>query len=127
MDPTTLIEHARTAAEQAIAPYSDYQVGAAIKTSQDTYGGANIEIANYSNSLHAEEVALARALYAGEREFEAIAIATLDRDGAPPCGACRQTLREFCEPELSVYLDRGDEYIEYTLGELLPASFTLDT
>ncbi len=127
MDVESLIAAAREAADRAIAPYSAYPVGAAIATPSGTYRGCNIEVANYSNSIHAEALALARALYAGERTFEALAVSTAARDGASPCGTCRETLKEFCPPTLPVYLDTGDGYETYTLAELLPAAFDPET
>jgi len=126
MDVDSLIAAAREATDRAIVPYSAYPVGAAIATPTDTYRGCNIEVANYSNSIHAEALALARALYAGERTFEALAVSTAARDGAPPCGTCRETLREFCPPTMPVYLDTGNGYETYTLAELLPVAFDPD-
>lgn len=123
MEPDRLLVAAREAADRAIAPYSEFAVGAAIATDQDVYRGCNVEIANYSNSLHAEEVALVRALFEGERSFTALAVSAGPREGGTPCGRCRQTLVEFCPPELPVYVDCGEGYDEYTLGELLPAAF----
>ena len=126
MDAESLIAAAREATDRAIAPYSAYPVGAAIATPSDTYRGCNIEVANYSNSIHAEALALARALYAGERTFEALAVSTAARDGAPPCGTCRETLREFCPPAMPVYLDTGSGYETHTIAELLPVAFDPD-
>jgi cytidine deaminase len=116
-----LIAAARDALDDAYAPYSDYQVGAALETADGTvYTGCNIENANYSNSLHAEEVALADAVKAGEREFVRIAVTSSQRDGVTPCGMCRQSLAEFCEDDLVVACDAADGVREYELGELLP-------
>jgi cytidine deaminase len=111
----------------AIAPYSEFPVGAALRTTEGTvYTGCNIEIVNYSNSLHAEEVALAQALVEGEREFDAVAVAGPHADGLTPCGMCRQSLAEFCPPELEVIVDVDGDPDDYTLGELLPAGMTSD-
>lgn len=118
-----LLDAARDAAADAYAPYSDYPVGAALRTSDGAvYVGCNIETANYSNTLHAEEVAIARAISHGHRDFEALAVASAARDGLTPCGSCRQTLVEFCDPELPVHTDKEGQTVTYTLGELLPAS-----
>lgn len=123
-----LLEAARDARSLAIAPYSDFPVGAALRTADGTvYTGCNIEIVNYSNSLHAEEVALARALVAGHREFEAVAVAGPHEDGLTPCGMCRQTLAEFCHAGFEVIVDHGDDSRTYTLGELLPAGMATDS
>jgi cytidine deaminase len=116
-----LVEAARDAVENAYAPYSEYFVGAAIRTADGrVFTGCNVENSNYSNSLHAEEVALGEAVKRGHREFEAIAVSSAARDGVTPCGMCRQTLAEFCDDSFRVYVDRGDAIGEYTLGELLP-------
>ena len=117
-----LIAAARDALDAAHVPYSEYRVGAALRTADGTvYTGCNIENANYSNSLHAEEVALAEAVKNDHREFDRIAVSSGVRDGVTPCGMCRQTLAEFCGEDLPVYCDEGDDAVtEYTLGELLP-------
>lgn len=116
-----LIEAARTAQANSYAPYSGYRIGAAIETaSGDIFRGCNIENANFSNSLHAEEVALANALVRGYTSFSRIAVSSHRRDGVTPCGMCRQTLAEFCDAKFGVVCDHGTETTEYTLGDLLP-------
>ena len=131
MDENELLEAAREVRARAHVPYSDYPVGAALETADGAvYVGCNIENANYSNSLHAEEVAIAEAVKEGHREFEAIAVSSERQDGVTPCGMCRQTLAEFCGDDLPVYCDEGetaeggDDVSEYTLGELLPNTIT---
>jgi len=122
-----LVEAARDALENAYAPYSDYTVGAAIRTADgDVFTGCNVENSNYSNSLHAEELAMGKAVTHGHRDFEAIAVASGERDGVTPCGMCRQTLAEFCDGDFAVYTDHGDAVREYTLGELLPEPMSGD-
>ncbi|ACV48845.1 MULTISPECIES: cytidine deaminase [Halomicrobium] len=122
----SLVEAARTAVEESFAPYSEYGVGAAIETADGAvYTGCNVENANYSNSLHAEEVAVGSAVADGHREFERIAVSSDARDGVTPCGMCRQTLIEFCDDDLPVVCDEGDgETTTYQLGELIPATIT---
>lgn len=121
-----LMDAARSIQERAYVPYSEYRVGAALQTTDGTvFTGCNIENANYSNSLHAEEVAIAEALKQGHREFDRLAVSSSKRDGVTPCGMCRQTLAEFCGPDLAIICDEGDgEVAEYTLGELLPNTIT---
>lgn len=119
-----LIEAARTATEHAYVPYSGYRVGAALETADGTvYTGANIEIANYSNSMHAEGVAIARAVLDGRSGFDRLAVSSGRRDGVTPCGMCRQTLAEFCDDSLRVLCDEGETVETYRLGELLPHAF----
>jgi cytidine deaminase len=124
-----LIDAAREAAAAAYVPYSDYTVGAALRTADGAvFTGCNIENANYSNSLHAEEVAIAEAVKHGHREFDRLAVTSGARDGVTPCGMCRQTLAEFCDDDLPVICDEGgDSATEYTLGELLPNTIGPDT
>ena len=126
-----LVEVAREAQTDAHVPYSDYPVGAALQTADGSvYVGCNIENANYSNSLHAEEVAIAEAVKEGHREFDALVVSSGARDGVTPCGMCRQTLAEFCDDDLPVVCDEGTaddgaiETSEYALGELLPNTIT---
>ena len=123
-----LVEAARGVLAAAHVPYSEYRVGAAIETADGTvYTGCNIENANYSNSLHAEEVAVAEAVKNGHTGFSRLAVTSEARDGVTPCGMCRQTLAEFCDEDLPVYCDEGDSVAEYTLGELLPNTISQDT
>jgi cytidine deaminase len=124
-----LLDRARATLDAAYVPYSEYPVGAALRTADGTvFTGCNVENANYSNSLHAEEIALGRAVTAGHREFDALAVASGARDGVTPCGMCRQSLAEFCDDDFPVVCDEGDgDTSEYTLGELLPATIGADT
>jgi cytidine deaminase len=131
MDSQELLERAREALEAAYVPYSEYAVGAALETADGTvYTGCNVEIANYSNSFHAEEVALGSAVRDGHREFEHVAVSSANRDGVTPCGMCRQSLAEFCGPDFTVICegegaDGSDpEPVEYRLGDLLPETIT---
>ena len=124
-----LIARAREALDGAYVPYSEYTVGAALRTADGSvYVGCNIENANYSNSLHAEEVAVAVAVADGHQSFDRIAVTSGARDGVTPCGMCRQTLAEFAGADLPVVCDEGDgETTTYTLGELLPDTISTDT
>lgn len=116
-----LVQEAREARKSAYAPYSDYSVGAALRTvSGDVYTGCNIEVANFSNTLHAEEVALAMAVRDGHEEFEALAFSS--STGAQPSGTSRQSLSEFCDSELVIYIDNVEEDVtyEYRLADWYP-------
>ena len=134
MDAQELLDAAREATAEAYVPYSEYRVGAALLTAEEVvFTGCNVENANYSNSLHAEEVAIAEAVKRGQQDFAAIAVASDARDGVTPCGMCRQTLAEFCGEEFPVYCDEGEEEngdvasSESHLGDLLPDTISLDT
>jgi len=122
-----LIAAARAARALAYAPYSRYRVGAALLTSAGTVvRAANVENVSYSLTLCAERAAVAAAVAAGHRQFDAVAIAANGPEPASPCGACRQVLREFPRAlELRVLCagESGDRVVATTLGELLPASF----
>ena len=123
----TLVSAAKSAMENAYAPYSNFKVGAAVLgKSGKVYTGCNVENASYGLSVCAERTAVFNAVCAGEREITAVAIA-VPGEPAFPCGACRQVLAEFAPSDggMNVYLvsDQGVE--EYTLAELLPHSFRL--
>ncbi len=121
-----LLSKARDAIADSYAPYSSYPVGAALRTADGSvYTGCNVENANYSNSLHAEEVAIGKAVSDGHRDFDALAVSSAARDGVTPCGMCRQTLAEFCTGGFPIACDPGGDDIKtYYLGELLPDTIT---
>jgi cytidine deaminase len=123
-DVTRLVAEARAALEQAYAPYSNFPVGAALLArSGKVYRGVNVENASLGLSVCAERGALFSAIAAGERGFEAIAVATPSDTPTPPCGACRQVLLEFAE-DLDIHLVGKPAAIEsHTLSELVPRPF----
>ncbi|MFC5973088.1 cytidine deaminase [Halomarina salina] len=128
MDDAELVARAREAFDGAYVPYSEYPVGAALETADGTvFVGCNIENANYSNSLHAEEVAIAEAVKNGHQTFARLAVASAAQDGVTPCGMCRQTLAEFADADLRVLCDGPDGVAEYTLGDLIPNTISLET
>jgi cytidine deaminase len=123
VDREALIRQASAAREGAYAPYSDYEVGAALLgASGRVYVGCNVENAVYPLSMCAERVAVFKAVCAGERHFQAIAVVT--RNGGAPCGSCRQVLREFGEDTLVLIADADGNTRETTVAELLPDSFS---
>ena len=133
MTPEKLLSLAQEAMTHAYAPYSRCKVGAALLCADGTvYGGCNIENAAYGPTNCAERTAIFKAVYDGHRDFTAIAVCG-DKDGDvtgpfPPCGVCRQVLREFCGDDFQVYLAGADGVIEtYTLSQLLPHSFRADS
>lgn len=122
-DPQILLDQARQARERAYAPYSHYKVGAALLgRSGRIYTGCNVENAVYPLSTCAERTAVVKAVSEGEREFVAIAVVT--ENGGTPCGACRQTLREFAEDLIILIGDAAGHYRQTTLRRLLPESFS---
>jgi cytidine deaminase len=120
-----LIEAARAVRAHAHAPYSRYQVGAAVRAaSGKIYVGANVENASYGLALCAERSAVAAAVAAGETKLLAVAVVTSTSPPAAPCGMCRQVLAEFAPDDLPIALcnDAG-ERSDATLGALLPHAF----
>ena len=118
-----LVRAAQEARQWAYAPYSHYTVGAALLTASGRiYDGVNVENAAYPTGICAERVAVFNAVSEGEREFEAIAVVTVN--GGSPCGACRQVLAEF-GLETIVLLANADGQIlhETNVAELLPGAF----
>ena len=123
-----LLDAARHVREHAYAPYSRLLVGAAISAGGRTFVGANFENASYGVSICAERSAVAGMVAAGERTIDAVAVVT-GGDGPPasPCGACRQVLSEFAGADVPVVSQHVDgRRAEWTIGELLPAAFSLD-
>ena len=131
MTPERLVELAVEAMGHAYAPYSGYKVGAALLCADGTvYQGCNIENGAYSPSVCAERNAIFKAVYDGRRDLTAIAVCG-GKDGVitgtfPPCGVCRQVMREFCREDFLIYLvGRDGSWEAHTLAELLPFSFSL--
>lgn len=127
--PEKLVSLALEAMDRAYYPYSGYAVGAALLCADGTvYQGCNIENASFTPTVCAERTAFFKAIYDGHRAFTAIAICG-GKGGKitgafPPCGVCRQVMREFCEDDFKVYLVNGKEsYEELTLADILPHSF----
>lgn len=114
MTPQELLAIAQQARQRAYAPYSHFAVGAALLTkSGKVYPGCNIENASFGATNCAERTAFFSAVFAGEREFEAIAIVggpedTKNHRFCPPCGICRQVMREFCDLDFKIYLENGE-------------------
>jgi len=122
-----LLAAAREARESAYAPYSNFPVGAAVETADGSvYAGCNVEVANYSNSMHAEEVAVGNAVSDDNQPVVRIAISAPAAPGLAPCGSCRQTLLEFADEDAVVVCDEGPDEPPRThrLGELLPEAMS---
>jgi cytidine deaminase len=126
MNKDQLMEQAKKAREKAYVPYSKFQVGAALLSSDGkVYHGANIENAAYSLTCCAERTALFKAYTEGNTKFSAIAVVADTKRPVPPCGACRQVISELCPPEMPVYLTnlKGDVQ-EIAVKDLLPGAFS---
>ncbi len=125
LQPELLISRAIEAREMAYAPYSHYQVGAALLTEDgEIFSGCNVENAVYPLGICAERNAVSLAVLQGQQRILAVAVAT--HNGGTPCGACRQTLREFADPSIPIYIARPDgSYRTTTLEALLPESFSV--
>lgn len=130
-DDERLVEKAVESIKNSYAPYSHFNVGAALLTSEgDVFCGCNIENSSFGCTNCAERTAVFKTVSEGRRAFQAIAIVG-GKDGkvrgfCPPCGACWQVLSEFCGKDFRVILADGTGAIKVmTLGELLPESFSL--
>ena len=119
-----LIDLANEARRRAYAPYSNYQVGAALRTSSGRiFTGCNVENAAYPTSMCAERIAIFKAVSEGEKEFEVIAVVT--PNGGTPCGSCRQVMAEFGLDTLVLVADGEGRLVqETTVAGLLPGAFT---
>lgn len=118
-----LIKAAGEVRGRAYAPYSNYNVGAALLTkSGKVFLGVNVENAAYPDTICAERSAVVSAVSAGERDFDAIAVAT--SNGGTPCGSCRQVLAEFGLDIQVLLVDGNSELIQQnTVRDLLPGAF----
>jgi cytidine deaminase len=119
-----LIDLACEARRRAYAPYSNYPVGAALRTkSGRLFTGCNVENAAYPTTMCAERVAIFKAVSEGEKEFEALAVVTTN--GGPPCGGCRQVMAEFgLDMAVLIADDEGRLVQATTVAGLLPGAFT---
>ncbi len=128
MYPEELCKLAIEAMAHAYVPYSGYKVGAALLCADGSvYQGCNIENAAYSPTNCAERTAFFKAVYDGHRDFTAIAVCG-GKDGVitgafPPCGVCRQVMREFCGDDFLIYLVNEKGFETVTLSDLLPLGF----
>ncbi|NTU25055.1 cytidine deaminase [Bacillus tequilensis] len=126
MNRQELITEALKARDMAYAPYSKFQVGAALLTKDGkVYRGCNIENAAYSMCNCAERTALFKAVSEGDTEFQMLAVAADTPGPVSPCGACRQVISELCTKDVIVMLTNLQGQIkEMTVEELLPGAFS---
>ena len=122
-----LYAEALKARENAYAPFSGFQVGAALLTEDgQVYTGVNIENSSYGATICAERTAFVKAISEGHRKFKALAVTAGDEQEALPCGICRQFMYEF-SPELEIITGTDEENLNIRiLEELLPLGFRLE-
>ena len=121
----SLIKEAIRMRKRAVAPYSNYTVGAAVLTeSGEIIGGCNVESSSYGLTCCAERIAIYNAISAGHIKFNALAIATYN--GGKPCGACRQVIWDICGNIKIHIVDENGILVETTSLDLLPDAFGED-
>ncbi len=119
-----LISEATRARNNALAPFSKFKVGAALRTKAGKiYRGCNVENCTYGLTVCAERVALLTALAEGERQFTAIAVVTQSETPGTPCGPCRQLLWEFCGDIDVILANLSEVKRRLRLSQLLPLPF----
>jgi cytidine deaminase len=118
-----LIDLAQEARRRAYAPYSNFPVGAVLRTrSGRIFTGCNVENAAYPASMCAERTAIFKAVSEGEKEFDVIAV--VSSTGGTPCGGCRQVMAEFGLDTLVLVADTdGRLVLETSVAGLLPEAF----
>lgn len=119
-----LVQAARSAMDNAYAPYSRFRVGAAVLTRGGViYTGTNVENASYGLTICAERVAVFKSVSEGGQDITRMAIVSSSGEHTYPCGACRQVLNEFGKEMKVVLGDKGGKTISVPLSDLLPHSF----
>ena len=121
-----LLDLAEEARDHSYAPYSKYNVGAALLTADgQIYQGCNIENAGFTPTVCAERTAFFKAVYDGHRAFRAIAVIATGDEMGFPCGVCRQVMAEFCDRDfVIVTANRDRSQVDVSLfGQLRPQSF----
>jgi len=119
-----LIEAAQKARLQSVAPFSNFWVGAAVRTENGKiYTGCNVESASYGLTVCAERVAIWKALSEGERNFTELAVVADTETLTPPCGTCRQIIWEFARNADIVFANLQGESEVFHVADLLPRAF----
>lgn len=125
----SLVEDAAQVRERAYAPYSNFKVGAAIRTVEgNLHLGCNVENAAYPEGTCAEAGAIASMIAAGDTRIAEIAVIADATEPVPPCGGCRQKLAEFADPDVPVTLaTTSGARLETSVAALLPGAFGAGT
>ncbi len=119
-----LIDAALQARSLSVAPFSNFQVGAAVRTEGGKiYTGCNIESSSYGLTVCAERVAIWKALSEGERHFTELAVVADTEVLTPPCGTCRQIIWEFARGATIVFANLKGSSETFHMSELLPRAF----
>jgi len=120
-----LLQAAQAVRENAYAPYSNFQVGAAILAADgQIYVGCNVENAAYPAGQCAESSAISAMVAGGSLEIRPLSIGKKGGGRGAPCGGCRQKLNEFAAADVPIFVQGEDGDLQsYTLGELLPVAF----
>ena len=123
-----LITRARQAAKRSYSPYSRFRVGAALElTNGEVVTGTNVENVSFGLTICAERAAVAEAVsrFGPKIRIKAVAIANLNGAASPPCGACRQVLAEFIQPDAPVVFPAADGVRTMAFSEVLPLGFEM--
>lgn len=127
MEDKALYEIAKKAMANGYAPYSHFQVGAAVlDDSGRVFTGCNVENASYGAACCAERTAIFKAVSEGVRHFEKIAVAGSHGELTPPCGICRQVLFEFMPEGTVILANEAGDVKRFKVSQLLPHGFSLD-
>lgn len=124
----SLLDLAKQAAQNAYAPYSGFRVGAALRLANgEIVTGTNVENVSYGLTICAERSALVRAVsqFGPKIRIEAVAVANLNDAPSPPCGACRQVLSEFIQPDTPVIFPADNGPCTMPFRELFPLAFEM--
>jgi cytidine deaminase len=123
-DFQSLIQAASDARQHAVAPFSGFLVGAAVKTDTGkVYTGCNVESASYGLTVCAERVAIWKALSEGEKNFTELAVIADTETLTPPCGTCRQIIWEFARGATIVFANLNGKREIFRVADLLPRAF----
>lgn len=130
MDLEEAISIAKEARKNSYAPYSNYYVGCALKgKSGKIYSGCNIENGGIM-AICSERVAFTKAISEGEKEFEYIVVAggsdKNNIEACTPCGYCRQFMNEFVKSDFKIFVYNGNDFVPFSISELLPNSYNLN-